>query len=396
MPAVIAGILLSKEDALLLHNNSELSVNYQIITQLSDLQRVCLAARDADVVMLDTEFVRTRTFFPQLGLIQMFDGENLSLIDPLAIAEMTPLVELLQDTSVLKVLHACGEDLEVFQNAFGCTPFPMVDTQIMAAFLGYGLSTGFAALVQDQLQVELDKSESRTDWLARPLSEKQLAYAAADVFYLLPMYEQLVARVTQAGWWDAALQESEQQVAKRIKVSNPELAYLDIKAAWQLKPKELAILKPLATWRYQEAVKRDLALNFVIKEADLLTIARLALRSPKLMEEQGVDPHAIRRHSSKIIAMVKAARETPAEAYPPEIVPIMEYPGYKQLFKRLKDEVKNVSHSSGLASEFLASKKQLNQLLSWVWKHDRDPERLPDLMQGWRLPLLGEKLNQLV
>ncbi len=172
-------------------------MNYQIISQVGDLQRVCLAARDADVVMLDTEFVRTRTFFPQLGLIQMFDGENLSLIDPTVLDEMTPFVELLQDTSVLKVLHACGEDLEVFQNAFGCTPFPMVDTQIMAAFLGYGLSTGFAALVQDQLQVELDKSESRTDWLARPLSDKQLEYAAADVFYLLPMYEKLVEQVTQ-------------------------------------------------------------------------------------------------------------------------------------------------------------------------------------------------------
>lgn len=371
-------------------------MNYQIISQLGDLQRVCLAARDADVVMLDTEFVRTRTFFPQLGLIQMFDGENLSLIDPTVLDEMTPFVELLQDTSVLKVLHACGEDLEVFQNAFGCTPFPMVDTQIMAAFLGYGLSTGFAALVQDQLQVELDKSESRTDWLARPLSDKQLEYAAADVFYLLPMYEKLVERVTQAGWWDAALQESELQVAKRIKVSNPELAYLDIKGAWQLKPKELAILKPLATWRYHEAVNRDLALNFVIKETDLLTISRLALRSPKRMEEEGVDPHAIRRHSSKIIAMVKTALETPADAYPPEIVPIMEYPGYKQLFKRLKDEVKSVSNISGLATEFLASKKQLNQLLSWVWKRDRDPARLPDLMQGWRLPLLGEKLNTIV
>jgi len=376
MPALTAGIFISKEVPLLLSNNSELSVNYQIISQLGDLQRVCLAARDADVVMLDTEFVRTRTFFPQLGLIQMFDGENLSLIDPTVMDEMTPFVELLQDTSVLKVLHACGEDLEVFQNAFGCTPFPMVDTQIMAAFLGYGLSTGFAALVQDQLQVELDKSESRTDWLARPLSDKQLEYAAADVFYLLPMYEKLVERVTQAGWWEAALQESELQVAKRTKVSNPELAYLDIK--------------------YHEAVNRDLALNFVIKETDLLTISRLALRSPKRMEEEGVDPHAIRRHSSKIIAMVKAALETPADAYPPEIVPIMEYPGYKQLFKRLKDEVKSVSNTSGLATEFLASKKQLNQLLSWVWKRDRDPARLPDLMQGWRLPLLGEKLNTLV
>lgn len=376
--------------------HSEPFVNYQIITQFNELERVCLLARDADVVMLDTEFVRTRTFFPQLGLIQLFDGESLSLIDPLTMDDMSPFTELLKDTSVLKVLHACGEDLEVFQNAFGCVPFPMVDTQVMAAFLGYGLSTGFASLVKDLLDVELDKSESRTDWLARPLSQKQLDYAAADVFYLQPMYEQLLEKVTQVGWWDAAQQESELLVEKRIKSVNPDYVYLDIKGAWQLSPKELAILKPLATWRYQEAVKRDLALNFVVRENELLTIAHLALRSPKRMIEEGVDPHAVRRHSTKLIQIVKDAMQTPEDDYPEKIVPLMDYPGYKQLFKKLKDEVKAVSQSTGLATEFLASKKQLNQLLSWVWNNERDPEHLPDVMSGWRLPILGERLDKLV
>ncbi|MCG6326527.1 ribonuclease D, partial [Vibrio alginolyticus] len=116
----------------------------------------------------------------------------------------------------------------------------------------------------------------------------------------------------------------------------------------------------------------------------------------RLMEEEGIDPHAIRRHSTKMINIVKAALQTPAEHYPEKIVPLMDYPGYKQLFKKLKDEVKNVSQSSGLATEFLASKKQLNQLLSWVWNKDKDPEKLPDVMQNWRLPLLGEKLEKLV
>ena len=179
MPTVNVGIFVSGG----IIKSVRVFVNYQIITQLKDLERVCQQAREADVVMLDTEFVRTRTYYPQLGLIQLFDGETLSLIDPIALDEMTPFVSLLKDASVLKVLHACGEDLEVFQNAFGCTPTPMVDTQIMAAFLGHGLSTGFAALVSEFVGIDLDKSESRTDWLARPLSQKQLDYAAADVYY---------------------------------------------------------------------------------------------------------------------------------------------------------------------------------------------------------------------
>lgn len=376
--------------------HSEKLVKYQIITQSSQLETVCNSAREADVVMLDTEFVRTRTYYPQLGLIQLFDGENLSLIDPTVIDDMTAFVQLLQDTSVLKVLHACGEDLEVFHNSFDCLPYPMVDTQLMAAFLGHGLSTGFAALVADYLNVELDKSESRTDWLARPLTEKQLEYAAADVYYLLPLYEQLFEKITQAGWWQAAQQESDLLASKRIKTIQPERAYLDVKGAWQLKPSELAVLKPLATWRLKEALKRDLALNFIFKENDLLNVARLGIESRKRMEQEGMDLRSVQRHSARIISIVKSALMTPQDEYPQKIERLMDMPGYKQKFKVLKDEVKRASQASGLATEFLASKKQLNQLISWVWKKDRDPASLPDVMQGWRLELFGEKLNKLL
>ncbi|MGC9458688.1 ribonuclease D [Vibrio genomosp. F10] len=371
-------------------------MNYQIITQPSDLERVCQQAQQSDVVMLDTEFVRVRTFYPLLGLIQLFDGEQLSLIDPTVFDDMSPFVALLKDTSVLKVLHACGEDLEVFQNAFGCTPFPMVDTQIMAAFLGHGLSTGFASLVSEYIGVELDKSESRTDWMARPLSVKQLEYAAADVFYLFPLYEKLQEKTMHAGWWDAALEESAHLVSKRIKDIDSNNVYRDIKGAWQLKPKQLAILKPLATWRYKEAKKRDLALNFVFKETDLLLVARDAITSMQQMEQEGIDFRSVRRHGARLVSMVKSAQQTPEDEYPAPIDRLMDHPGYKQLFKHLKDEVKKTSTQSGLATEFLASKKQLNQLLSWVWKNDRDPSRLPDVMQGWRLELMGENLNKLV
>ena len=382
---------MSKENA-----HSEKLVKYQIITQSSQLETVCQSAREVDVVMLDTEFVRTRTYYPQLGLIQLYDGENLSLIDPTVIDDMTAFVQLLQDTSVLKVLHACGEDLEVFHNSYGCLPYPMVDTQLMAAFLGHGLSTGFAALVNDYLNVELDKSESRTDWLARPLTDKQLEYAAADVYYLLPLYEQLFEKITQAGWWQAAQQESDLIASKRIKTVNPERAYLDVKGAWQLKPSELAVLKPLATWRLKEALKRDLALNFVFKENDLLTVARLKIQNRKRMEQEEMDLRSVQRHSARIISIVKSALTIPEEEYPQKIERLMDMPGYKQKFKVLKDEVKRASQTSGLATEFLASKKQLNQLISWVWKKDRDPAALPDVMQGWRLELFGEKLNKLL
>lgn len=367
-------------------------MNYQIITQTVELETVCQQARTRNVVMLDTEFVRTRTFYPQLGLIQLFDGDTLSLIDPLAIEEMSAFVALLQDTSVTKILHACGEDLEVFQNAFGCTPTPMIDTQIMAAFLGHGLSTGFATLVKEYQGIELDKSESRTDWLARPLTQRQLEYAAADVHYLYPLYEQLFTAIQEAGWEQAVQQECELLVQKRIRTPDLDNAYLEVKGAWLLKPSELAILKPLATWRLQYAMQHDLALNFVFKENDLLMVARLGPCSMRRMEQEKMDMRSVRRHYNHMMTLVKQAQQTPTDQYPAKIERLMDMPNYKQVFKTLKDDMKIVVQQTGLASEFLASKKQLNQLLSWVWCKECDPAQLPEVMQGWRKPLFGEKL----
>ncbi len=371
-------------------------MNYQIVDTIKMLETVCLSAREVDTVMLDTEFVRTRTFYPQLGLIQLFDGTTLSLIDPTAIDDMTAFVELLKDTSVLKVLHACGEDLEVFAHVFGTTPVPMMDTQIMAAFLGHGLSTGFAALVNEYLGVELDKSEARTDWLARPLTSKQLEYAAADVYYLLPIFEKLKVAIGDSGWWEAAQQESDLIASKRVVTHIPEIAYRDIKGAWQLRPNQLATLKILAQWRLEEALKRDIALNFVFREQNLWAAARFGIKSLKQMEQQGFDHREIRRHGNTVIAMVKKGEQIPAEEHPEAIDRLMDKPGYKQLFKQLKDEVKKASQKSGLATEFLASKKQLNQVITWVWKKDRNPASVPDVMQSWRKDLFGEHLNKLL
>ncbi|MDA9557013.1 ribonuclease D [Vibrio sp.] len=369
-------------------------MDYQIVNDRETLEVVCAQARQCSEIMLDTEFVRTRTFFPQLGLVQLYDGTTLSLIDPLEIEDMSAFVELLQDTEVTKVLHACGEDIEVLNHLYGCAPTPMMDTQVMAAFLGFGLSTGFASLVEHYLGVALDKSESRTDWLARPLSDKQLDYAAADVFYLLPLYQKLKDALSETQWFEAAQQESRRQVTKRNKSLNVDNAYLDVKGAWQLSPEALSLLKPLAKWRLEYAIEKDKALSFVVKDPELLDIAKYHLTNFKKMEQLGIDYRAVKRHGRTVANIVRDAEAIPEEEYPIKVERLMDKPGYKQLFKVLKDEVKKASATSGLATEFIASKKQINKLVTWVWEQNRDPDALPDLMQDWRLDLCGEKLNQ--
>ena len=192
-----------------------------MITTDDALASLCEAVRAFPAIALDTEFVRTRTYYPQLGLIQLFDGEHLALIDPLGITDWSPLKAILRDPSITKFLHAGSEDLEVFLNVFGELPQPLIDTQILAAFCGRPMSWGFASMVEEYSGVTLDKSESRTDWLARPLTERQCEYAAADVWYLLPITAKLMVETEASGWLPAALDECRLMQMRRQEVVAP-------------------------------------------------------------------------------------------------------------------------------------------------------------------------------
>lgn len=161
-------------------------------------------------------------------MIQLFDGEHLALIDPLGITDWSPLKAILRDPSITKFLHAGSEDLEVFLNVFGELPQPLIDTQILAAFCGRPMSWGFASMVEEYSGVTLDKSESRTDWLARPLTERQCEYAAADVWYLLPITAKLMVETEASGWLPAALDECRLMQMRRQEVVAPEDARRDI------------------------------------------------------------------------------------------------------------------------------------------------------------------------
>ena len=372
------------------------AVNFEIIVEQERLRQVCELVSQKPYLMVDTEFVRTRTLYPRLGLIQIYDGDILALIDPIALEDMTPFWQVLQKQNVVKVLHACGEDLEVFQHYSGCMPTPMLDTQVMASFLEYGMSAGFGSLVKDFLDIELDKGEARTDWMARPLSDKQLNYAAADVFYLLPLFEKIKQEVENVNWWDAVELETRLVMEKRQRQVDPDKAYLDIKNAWQLRPRQLAVLQQAAKWRLLEAQKRDLALNFVVKELNLWKLARYNLRSREQLEKEGFERMEVQRHGNRLVKMVYDADGLNETELPAPITRLVDMPGYKQLFKLLKDQIKEVSQQTGLATEFLASKKQLNQLLSWDWKHNRPVDALPDVLSGWRKELLEERLLKVV
>lgn len=363
-------------------------IPYHWIDTNEQLAEVCLKARQVNAVALDTEFIRTRTYYPILGLIQLFDGNQVSLIDPTQISDFSPFVQLLADKNVVKVLHACGEDLEVFEHQFKQLPEPMLDTQVMAGFAGVGISMGFAKLVSHYLDIELDKGASRTDWLARPLSDTQLQYAAADVWYLLPIYQKLTEVLANSRWIQAVEEECQALLAKRKVVEDKNKAYKHITNAWRLKPNELAVLQLLAKWRIEEAQKRDLALNFVIKEQSLFEIAKTQPKHTSQLLEF-MHPNEVRIHGKKLLWLVEQGKAILPESYPKPITRLVDVKGYKHNLNVMSQKLAEI-RPLDLAVELIASKRQLNELFQWFM--DGQPaDKSPELLRGWRKPF-GEQL----
>ncbi|MTD25700.1 ribonuclease D [Erwinia sorbitola] len=366
-----------------------------MITTNDALAEVCQRARQVPALALDTEFVRTRTYYPRLGLIQLFDGETISLIDPLPITDWTPFRDLLTDQQVIKYLHAGSEDLEVFHHEFGVLPQPMVDTQILAAFSGRPLSCGFATIVESFTGIALDKSESRTDWLARPLTEKQCIYAAADVFYLLPIAIKLTAETEKAGQMAAALDECRLLCQRRTMVVDPDEAYRDITNAWQLRPRQLAALRLMAAWRLKLAREKDMAVNFVVREENLWKVARFMPGTLGELDHLGLPGQEIRFHGKALVAMVAEANALDEDQLPEPVPNLIDYPNYKQVFKSLKALVAETAEQHGLSQELLASRRQINQLLNWHWKLKPKAGK-PELLDGWRGALLATGIEEIL
>lgn len=390
---VYTGVFVFTKKSLDIKTQEKPVLNYQFITTNTALEDVCKAASEVSQIALDTEFVRIRTYYPHLGLIQMYDGKQISLIDPLTITEWTPFVELLTNPAVLKYLHAGSEDLEVFSHQFGCVPTPMIDTQVVAAFLGYPISCGFATLVEKYEHIALDKSESRTDWLARPLTEKQCQYASGDVFYLLPLAKKLIAQAQEAGYMDAIVDECEMIAERRQESVSPELAYRDIGNAWQLRGQQLACLKMLAEWRLNQARARDMALNFVVREEHLWSVARYLPTSLAELDALSLSGQEIRCHGRRLLDFVAKAKQIKDEDCPEPIGNLIEQPNYKKAFKAIKTVIQEVSEGQRYNPELLASRRQINQLLNIHWKIKTGE---PELLSRWRKALLAEKITAIL
>lgn len=350
------------------------------------LAEACARWSAAGIVGIDTEFVRERTYFPRPALIQVADGGGVVLVDPLGVTDMTPLGDLLADPPVVKLMHAWSEDFEVLDVLVRAAPQNVFDTQLAGAFAGHGFSLGYRALVEALLGVVLDKGETRSDWLKRPLSASQLRYAALDAEYLLPMHERLSKELAALGRGAWLEEELEHQRRARARDKQPETAYLRVRGRDGLSPGDHAVLRALSRWREREAMIRDLPRRHLVTDEVLVKLAALSAPDTAAIENiQGLSRRAVARYGQALLACIESARkEGPAEAdFPVDLRP------FASTIKRLKRIVRQEADALGLPPELLANRRALESLLVGVLKNGGDisPE-----FRGWRYDVITKKL----
>ena len=348
-----------------------------MISTDADLAAACRRWSAAGVIGLDTEFIRERTYFPRPALVQVADAQGVLLVDPTMISDFGPLAEVLANPAVAVVMHACGEDLEVLEVMTGTTPRRIFDTQLAAAFAGHGFSLGYRDLVATLLDVTLDKGETRSNWLRRPLSASQLHYAALDVLHLLPLYRQLSAvldGLQRNAWLD---EELEHQRRSRTADSQPEASYLRVRGRGALPPARHAVLRRLSAWRETEAMARDMPRRHLLPDQALIALAGTpASADGRRLPARGVSPNVRRRYGSTLAERIRAAlAEGPTEAdYPVDLRP------HTGTLARLRDIARQAAEVLALPPELLAPRRALESLLGATLKN----EAVPPEFRGWR------------
>jgi len=354
------------------------------------LEALVAALDGAPVIGVDTEFMREKTYFPRLCLLQVASEDVVAIVDPLAVRDLSPLWRLLERPYIVKVLHAGVQDLEIAFQKTGTVPAPVFDTQAAAALVGYPSQLGYGPLIKELLEVELEKADSYSDWSVRPLSETQVAYALDDVRYLPAAYAALKQRLEaegRASWLDEEFTRLADPETYRVV---PEEQWRRVKRFAQLKRRQLGVLKYVAAWREAEAQRRDLPKRWVMTDESLIEVAR---RQPRDLEAlhaiRGVNERVVAQYGRDIIAAVRTGLDMPESELPSvekrERIP-RDVDAAVDLLSAL---VRMRAREHGVATPQLATRKDLEEFAAGRRKGS-------PLSEGWRHTMVGRELEDVL
>ncbi len=363
--------------------------HFELIDDPSRLAPLCDRLRRKPWVAIDTEFLREKTYHPKLCLVQLASDDEIACIDLLAIDDPQSLVQLLTDPAVIKVFHSASQDMEALLHHFGTTPTPIFDTQIAAGLLGQGDQTGYAALVEKLLDIQLPKTQTRTDWSRRPLTPEQLRYAADDVLYLRQIYPLQQAALERLGRLEWALEDAAALEDPARYSPQPGAVLRRVKGQHMLPPRQRAIVRALALWREQQALQRNLPRKWVLSDNALLTLAQQPPRNLDQLEALDAIPaKTAARHGRHLLDIIAQVEDLDDEAIA-RLVPQKKLtPAQIRRVKAIQKRLAEIGEKAGINPSTLASRKEIEHL---VQLDDDIP-----LMRGWRHALAGEAIERLL
>ena len=363
-----------------------------LITRQEDLEAALSALRNSEFVTVDTEFIRETTFWPELCLIQMAAPGVTALVDPLAPGiDLAPFFDLMADETITKVFHAARQDIEIVHHLGDLIPHPVFDTQVAAMVCGFGDSVSYDQLVQKVTGERLDKSSRFTDWRRRPLSDRQLEYALADVTHLIDVYlhlKQELEREDRAHW---LTEEMAVLTARETYAPHPDDAWKRLKLRVR-KPIELAILQSVAAWREREARERNVPRGRVIKDDAIYEIAQQQPRDQEALGRLRSTPRGWERSSTAaaLLVAVNQALDIPKEELPRLPKQPSHPEGSGAAAELLKVLLKLVAEAEGVAPKVLASADDIDKIAA----SGEDAE--VGALAGWRREVFGDKALKLV
>jgi ribonuclease D len=354
------------------------------ISDTASLASFCDRMSAEAFITVDTEFMRDKTYWPILCLVQVAGGSEAAAIDPLADGiDLKPLLDLMANERVLKVFHAARQDIEIVYNMSGAVPLPLFDTQVAAMVCGFGDSVSYETLAGKLAGARIDKSSRFTDWAHRPLTARQTEYALADVVHLRPVYEKLRANLERSGrgpWLDEEMET----------LTDPAIYRLDPAESWRrFKPRSgnrrfLAVLRELAAWRETAAQQRDLPRNRILRDESILEIAAHAPSNvAELSRSRGLGKGISEgKFGTEILAAIGRALALPESAYPELPQRHEPPPGIGPLVDLLRVLLKYRCEESGVAQKLVANSDDLEMIAA----DDGAPVRA---LTGWRRELFG-------
>lgn len=355
--------------------------------QLKDFLKIC---KKSPYLAIDTEFLREKTYYAKLCLIQIATKDAVAIIDPFKISDLTVMAPVLTDASIVKIFHASSQDIEILYHETGVVPKPVFDTQVAAALLGKSQQASYAALVQSFCHVTLPKKDSFTDWSRRPLSPSQVEYAADDVTYLPRIYNDMVSELTEKGrlsWLDDAFAEISNPKKYEI---DPRMRYRKLKRINQLSPRQMAAAREFAAWREERAQKLNIPRKWVVSDEQIVEACR---REPQSIDElymvRGLRESLKAGDARRVMQLIKKGLNCPEEDLPSMNTNQRSEANVDIAVDLMNALVHLRARENKIAPQTLAPHSELMKLARG---HDEDCE----LLKGWRYHVVGKELSELL